>query len=136
MSQKLLSKTRRYCEEWELRPFTKQEKLRDFAEESYELIEAIAKLKGKEEIQHEYGDILFTLIRQSKDEENRKVGPMLYHLLPFKKMLDIKLKMLDDRNEWWLKNHGFKSIRNYKNPEKRAKIIARHNGKIPNQWIR
>lgn len=135
-SKKLYEIVQKKCAEWDLRTFSMKEKLQDTGGEAFELFEAIAKRKNVSEIGLEYGDVLFTLIRSGKNENRSVFVRYFFYTLPGKRWLERKLKILDKRFEWWMKNYHMKSIRNYKNPEKRKKLIERHyKGKYKNTWI-
>lgn len=136
-ASKLFERTYNLCQKWHLREFTRLEALVDFSNEFSELIEAIVKRETKEEIGHEWGDVIFTIIRHHKGEDVGIIRKSIFFLLPKKHWLDKKLDILDARHDWWMKKHNIHAIRNYANLEKRQKIIDRHNGVIPkNTWIK
>lgn len=136
-SSNLYQLVREHCVKWELRTFSKKEKIKDFQNEFFEFIQAIFSGKSKNEIGYEYGDVLFTIIRSGNNEKRSRLVRYFFYLFPQKIWLERKLKILDDRFKWWMKNYQMKSIRNYKNEKKRRMLVERHfEGKHKDIWIR
>lgn len=126
MSKKLFEQVYQNCQKWHLRPFTFKERCKDFSGEFTEFFEAVFHGQSLKEIKLEYADIIFSFGRHGLKEKPRFISRLIFNLLPFKKTLILKMKIYDERHDWWLKNHGFHSIRNYHDPHKRARIIKIH----------
>ncbi|MBU1119078.1 hypothetical protein KKH43_04315 [Patescibacteria group bacterium] len=133
----LFDETYRLCQEWQCRPFTVKQKFRDFFDEFLEFLEAVVTVKGKKEVGLEYGDVIFTIARHGRGEPIHTWRKLAFNLFPWKFWLKRKLKVFNERHDWWMTHHGFHSIRNYKNPVKRQKIIDRNKyGKNKGVWIK